>query len=638
VEEKPLRALTGLWNKFIIAMSIALILFQLYTAMFGNFIDMMQRSVHLFLVVPIMFFKLPATKKQAGSSKVPWYDLSFAILGMAGCLFVFIYNKALMINAMRWMGPLGGRLDMMLAVVMVLLCLEMSRRSVGWIFPIMALILFFYAFQGQLFPGMWAHKNMTFNSIFWQIFHTTNGIWGSMLSLSAGMLAMFSIFGEILGNTGGAMTFIKVGQKLTSNTVGGSGKVSLLCSALFGMISGSVMSNVLATGTFTIPMMKEDGYTKEWAGAISAVGATGGQIMPPIMGSGAFIMAQLLSVSYMVIAKSAIVPALLFYFGSFVAVHYVSKKFGVLGHKETVSFSLSEGVIIVLPLVVFIGLLVMGYTVTKSAFWATVTSFVTCMVFYFMENKGDTKKAALQTGSLCYKTAISSANTIIKIAGLLVGAQIIITLIAYTGCGVKLSSLIVSLGQGNLIICLILSMLVCILLGMGMPTTAAYVLAGAVLVPALRTLGLEPLVANMFVFFFACMSGITPPVCAGVFMSSSIAQSDWWKTGWLSVLLALPAFVVPYTFAYNDALMLSGDPVDLVIGVVSALAGSYFIGIGCAGYLKKDVKTPLRCVFVISGILLIIPEIYISLIGLVIAAATWVIAGGLWKPEKVAEA
>lgn len=637
-ERKILRKLTGFWNKFIIVISIALIIFQLYTAAFGTFIDIIQRSVHLFFVIPLLFLQLPATKKQSGSDKIPWYDLLITALGMAGCVFVFIYSQPLMINAMRWMGPLGGKLDILLSVVMVLLCLEASRRSVGWIFPIMALILFFYAFQGELFPGMWAHKNMSFDSVFWQIFHTTNGIWGSMLSLSAGMLAMFSIFGEILGNTGGASTFIKAGKKVTSNTVGGSGKVALLSSGLFGMISGSVMSNVLATGTFTIPMMKEDGYSEEWAGAISAVGATGGQIMPPIMGSGAFIMAQFLSVSYMVIAKSAIVPALLYYFGSFAAVHYVSKKFGVLGHKEKISFTVSEGLIIAVPLVVFIAILVMGYTVTKSALWATLASFAISTFFYILDHRDNKKKAVRLTGDLCYRTALSSANTIVKIAGLLVGAQIIITLISYTGFGVKLSSLIVSLGQGNLLICLLLSMFVCILLGMGMPTTAAYVLASAILVPALNTLGLPPLVSNMFVFFFACMSAITPPVCAGVFMSSSIAQSDWWKTGWLSVALALPAFIVPYTFAYNDALMLNGAPFDLFTGVVTAIAGAFFIGIGVAGYLKKPIGIPMQLLFIISGVLLIVPVLFVSLIGLVIAIVAWVISGGLQKTQRIADA
>lgn len=632
-----MRSLSGFWKKLCVVFAVCLFAFQIYTAAFGSLVDFLQRGIHMFFVIPMLFLQLPASKKQKGSTTVPWYDILISVIGMLGCGFVIFFWEELTLNPSRWLGPLGGYLDIFLSVAMVLICLEAARRTVGWIFPIMSIIMFLYAFFGEVMPGMWYHQNFTVVSVLRNLYHTTSGIWGSMLSLSAGMMAMFTIFGEILGKTGGAGTFIKIGQKFAGRSVGGSGKVALLASALFGMISGSVMGNVLATGTFTIPLMKDDGYSDEWAGAISAVGADGGQIMPPIMGSGAFIMAQFLGVSYMVIARSAIIPALLYYLGSFVAIHYVSKKFGVLGKKLDIRFTAAELAIIIAPLAIFIALLIMGYSVVRSALWSTLVSFVVTVFFYFVDSKKEQDPPAKKAGKLAYDVAISSADSIVKICGLLMGAQIVITMINYTGFGLKLSSLIVSIGRGNLLLCLILTMFVCIILGMGMPTTASYVLASAVLVPPLTMLGLAPLAAHMFAFFFACMSGITPPVCSGVFMASSIAKSDWWKTGWLSVLLALPAFIVPFTFAYNDTLLLTGGSYfDLIVGIVSAVIGAYFMGIGVAGYLKSKVNMFLRLVFLAAGACCIIPTLWISVVGVVICVIAWIFAGGLKKTDVAA--
>jgi len=620
-----MRKLTGFWRYVTIFMSFALVIFQLYTAGFGVLPDIQQRSVHLFFVLAMIFILKPI-KKGVSMNKVPWYDIILAVLALITTGYMlFVYEKILW-DPSQWISAV----DPIFAVILTVLIIEASRRCVGWTFPILAAFFFFYSFFGEIFPSSWAHKNTPFDAVFQNLYHTTNGIWGQMVGLSAGMLAMFGIFGSVLSATGGSQTFIKFAQKLTGRTVGGPGKVSLIASGLFGMVSGSAMANVVATGTFTIPMMRKAGFNKEWSAAISAVGSTGGQIMPPIMGSGAFIMAQLIGVAYLTIAKSAVIPAILYYEGAFVALHFMSRKLGIYGEKATEKINNFEAIIIFVPLAVFLVLLGFKYTVTKGAFYATIVGIVTYAVCALLQRK-DVKLATRDTGKLCFDVTMDGASSILTMAGLLAGAQISIALISQSGFGVKLSSMIVKIGQGNLFLCLLLSMLVCFILGMGMPPTAAYVLAAAVLAPALTSLGMEALIAHLFVFYFSSIGAITPPVCAAVFLASGIAESNWLKTGGLSVLLAIPAFVVPFTFAYNPALLLDGAILDLVTGVVTSFVGVFFIGVSIAGFTKKDMNMLTRAMLFAGGLAMIIPNTIVSIIGLVVCLAGYALSGGFTK-------
>lgn len=617
-----MRKLTGIPKHFVTIISILLVLFQMITAGFGVLPDMQQRAIHLFFVLTLVFLLKPAHKKM-DKTRVPWYDVALSLLGMATSIYVLIIYERIIWDPLQWVSSF----DKFFAIILVLLILEASRRTVGWVFPIMAVVFFAYTMFGEVFPGTWAHRNMKLDPVLQNLYHTTNGIWGTMVGLSATMLAMFGIFGEMLSQTGGSQTFIKLGKKLTGKATGGPGKVSLIASGLFGMISGSAMANVMATGTFTIPMMKKAGYDKEWSASISAVGSTGGQIMPPIMGAGAFIMAQLIGITYLEIASAAIVPALLYYLGAYIAVHYVSKKLRILGETLQEKIGATEAAIITVPLALFIALLVMRYTVTKAAFYATLAGIVTAAVCYLI-NARSLNDAGQQTLNLSYKVATSGAQSILSMAGLLAGAQITISLISLSGFGVKLASVIVSMGQGNLFLVLMLSMVVCFILGMGLPTTAAYVLAAAVLAPALIQLGLNPLIAHLFVFYFSTMATITPPVCAAVFLSSGIAESNWLKTGGLSCLLAIPAFIVPYTFAYNEALMLRGGVIGIIISVATALLGVYALGVAIAGYTNRPMSWLWRIMLFAGGVALVVPNTVVSLIGLAVSAVAVLLSSG----------
>jgi TRAP transporter 4TM/12TM fusion protein len=606
-----MRRLNQLWVHVVLVVSICFVIFHFWTAGFGLLSDLLQRSIHLGVALFLLFILKPATKKRI-NEKIPVYDMVLAVMSLLTCVYVLANYQSILRDPFHWVGGL----DVFFAIILLLLVLEASRRAVGLTFVVLGLFFLMYAVLGRQMPGIWAHKGFSFDIIFQTLYHTTSGIYGSMVGTSATMLAMFGIFGAVLSSTGGAQTFITLGEKATGKTIGGPGKVTLIASGLFGMISGSAMANVVATGTFTIPLMKKVGYDKEWTAATTAVGATGGQIMPPVMGAGAFLMAQFLGVNYLNIAKAAIVPAVLYYLGAFVAVHFISLKFNIRGEKNTVKIKIHEYITIFVPLLIFLLFLSQRYSVMVAAFYATIGGVIICILVYFLQNQP--ASAAKKSVEMLHKTTNGSASGIVDAAALLAGAQVTITMISMTGFGVKLSNEIVSFGQENLFLCLVLSMVICIILGMGLPTTAAYVLAAAVMVPALIMLKMDPLMAHMFVFFFSCLATITPPVCSAVYMSAGIAEANWLKTGILAVWIALPAFIVPFTFAYNKSLLLIGSPMEIVVSVFTAIIGVIAMGIAVAGYIKKPLYVLVRILLIVSGILMIIPHVVISAVGLVL--------------------
>lgn len=612
-----MRELNRFWKTVVSILSVCLVVFQLYTTATGVFTDLIQRSVHLGFVLSLCFILKPLKKSDAGKrdGRVPFYDVIPVIISIVSTVFIITHIEEITWSPLKW----NGMLDIVLAAAMTIMIIEAARRTVGWTFPIMAIAFLVYAYFGEAFPGIWGHKRFGINLILQTFYHTTNGIWGTMIGISATILAMFSFFAAVLGETGGSETFVKIGKKLTGRLTGGTAKMSLISDALFGMISGSAMANVVGTGVFTIPMMKKSGFPPKWAAAFEAVGSTGGQIMPPIMGSAAFIMAQIISKPYKEIALSAIIPALLYYVGVYVAINGIAHQYGVLGMNEKVNISVAEYTNIFGPIGVFIILLIQGFSAANAAFYAAIMAFIVCTV-----NTAIAKKSARETmrstGKMIYNSVLNGASNIIEMAGLLGGAQLVITLISMTGFGVKLSDLIVSIGQNNLFLCLLLSMLVCILLGMGLPTTAAYVLGASVLAPALTKLGLNIFVAHMFVFFFSCLATITPPVCAAVFLASGIAESNWFQTGLCAVLAALPAFIVPYTFAYTPSLLMIGSPKDILLALIPAIIGVILLETGVSGYYKRKLNIVFRVLLVGAGILMVWPERITDIIGLSIGA------------------
>lgn len=598
-------------------LSVAMVVFHVYTTLFGLFPALIQRSIHLGFALSLCFILKRAFGKRKFQT-IPWYDTILVFLALISSGYVVLIYKDVVEDPLLWI----GFLDKFLAIVIVILILEASRRAVGWTFLLMVLVLMAYAYWGPYFPGIWAHQGFSFDVILQILYHSSNGIWGMLLGISSTMLAIFAIFGATLTSIGVGDTFLEVAEAVSGSKVGGPAKVAVIASALFGMISGSAVANVATTGVFTIPAMKKVGFKPSFAGAVEAVASTGGQIMPPILGAGAFIMAEILGIPYLKIAIAALVPALLYFSSAFLTVHFEALKHGILGDEKSSLerkrvFKSVRILFLFVPITVFLYFLMRGYTPSMGGVYAVFSTIALFLVFIRPPLFGE--------NGLLYifkKLCREAGSTILEIAVLLASAQIVVSLISITGLGVKISDLIVSFGEGNLFLSLVLSALVSVILGMGLPTTAAYVLGASVLGPALINLGLPPLVAHLFIFYFSILSTITPPVCAAVFLGAGLAEANWLETGINAVKMALPAFIVPFAFVYSPTLLLLGSWFDVLSSTVTSFLGVFLLSLAVVGYFKWTLPLWSRFVLTLGGVMMIIPGYVSDLLGFIIGVFT----------------
>jgi TRAP transporter 4TM/12TM fusion protein len=595
-------------------------IFQFYTAGRRPMLAVVQYAIHLAFAVSIVLWAYPFRKARPRRT-VPIYDLVCIAAVVAAAAYVIV-------NAMPIMEftYVESNLDLILGVPLLLLVLEASRRSLGWIFPILVLLSILYALFGYLVPGQFGHEGFSWDVIVRNLYVSPQGFWGIMLQISATILAIFLIFGAVLLKTGGGEAFLDIAFLASARTRGGPAKVAAVASCLFGMISGSAVANAATIGTFTIPLMKRAGFSKEFAAATEAVAGTGGQIMPPVMGAGAFLIAEFLGISYAKVAWAAVLPALLYYAGLIVSIHLeaVKNNFPTIPmEEERIIRARLTPKKVILPLIP-VGALVYafstGYTVQMGAYWASILALV--LTLFIVEGHGLWQRL---WGLL--KVALNgmeaAGKAIAEIAVLLASAQIVVSMLGLTGLAVKFSDLLVSIGQENMVATLILAMVVLIILGMGIPPTAVYVLGGSIVVPALIGLGLKPLPAHLFTFYFACLGAITPPVCAAVYVTSSLAESDWWKTGWLATRLGLAGFIVPFMFVYSQSLLLSGSPLEVAYNALTAFLGVFFLGTFAVGYFAGRMGWVKRVVMAVAGATLIHPGVVTDLIGLALASLVY---------------
>ncbi|MDP3286555.1 MAG: TRAP transporter permease [Desulfobacterales bacterium] len=580
-------------------------LFQLFTAYAGAFPDLIQRSIHMAFAIVLGFLMYSATGKSPKNRPSAVDVLSMA-LGLSVCVYAALNYDRIMMNP-----GISNRWDLVLGVIATILVLEVTRRILSWILPAIALATIAYAFSGPYLPDALAHRGFSIDYILETLYMSTSGLWGTVTGVSATVVAGFLIFGSILYYTGGGEIFVDLAKAIAGRSYGGPAKVSCISSALFGTISGSAVANVVVDGVFNIPLMKRLKYKPEFAAAVEATASTGGQLVPPVMGAGAFIMAELTSTPYLKIALAATIPAILYYVGLASSVHFEARKSGLERiPKElipTFGRTLPKSAPLFVPIAFLIYLLVQGHDPTTSVFWATAISvglyFITARSFDRLKERIRNLVSALEAG----------AKAMILVACLCACAQIVIGMFNLAGLGIRISEAVIGLSAGSKFLGLFFTMIVCIVLGMGLPTTAAYVLAASVTGPALIKLGLSPVSAHLFVFYFAIMSAITPPVCAAVFAATAIAGSNWLKTGWLAVRMGLGGFVAPFLFAYRPPLLFVGPPLgiiwnSLVSGLgVMAMAGvamgyfggkckwyeSVFLGIGALFLLKPGIATDL---------------------------------------------
>ncbi len=595
--ESNVRKFHGIYAKIVLTILALFSLFAIYVNTFSLWNEQIKRSSFTGLVIFIIFILYPINKKHLKKvNYIPFYDIIFAFLG-SGTFFYFIYNLD---RIVRQSGRIN-KLDILVGIIGIIILLEACRRSVG--IPIIIVVLCFLAYAYI--------SDNTIKRIIYNVFYTTGGVIGTPIAVCCTYIVMFIIFGSFLERTGISDFFINSANSIAGASSGGPAKVAVISSALCGMVSGSSVANTVTTGSITIPMMKETGYRSAFAGAVEAAASTGGQIMPPIMGAAAFLMAEMINVPYSKIVLVAILPAILYFAGVFIMVHLEAKRLGLTGIEKSKIPSFFNACIkkcyLLLPLVVLVFTIMKGYTMSRAALLAT---FVAIVVSLFDKETRITPEKALDALFAAAKSTVAVAVAC-AVAGIIAGV------VTMTGLGQILISAIVGISGGNLLVALFFTMLSCIVLGMGLPTTATYVIMATTCAPILVDgMGVNLLAAHMFVFYFGIVADITPPVALAAYAGSAIAGANPMKTGINASKLAIAAFIVPYIFALNPVMLLvDASPIAVLTISITAFIGIASISIGLVGHYFIKVNAFLRILFVILGLLMIDPGILTDIIG-----------------------
>ncbi|MED3551598.1 TRAP transporter permease [Cytobacillus praedii] len=608
--EAGTRKLKGVLGWIVFIGLLGFSLFHLYTGVFGMLTAQLQRSVHLGFALALIFLLFPARKKDKGKKhKVVWYDIILAILGVAVGAYWPLFIDEIVMRAGRL-----TEIDFYVGLLAVLLVLEATRRAVGLPITIIAIVFLGYAIFGPYMPGFLAHRGLDLERLIQTMFFTTEGILGTPLGVSATFIFLFLLFGSFLVKTGVGQYFNDLAVTIAGKRIGGPAKVAIFSSALQGTISGSSVANVVTSGSFTIPMMKKLGYKKEFAGAVEATASTGGQIMPPIMGAAAFLMVEFIGggITYWEIAKAAAIPALLYFTGVWIMTHFEAKRLGLRGLKEEELPNRKEvlkKIYLLLPILAVIILLMSGMSVIRAALWSIV---ITILVSAIRKDTRINFKDFIDA-------LVDGARTALGVAAATAAAGIIVGVVVKTGLGLKMANGLLDLAGGYLIPTLMLTMVAAIILGMGSPTTANYVITSTIAAPAIILLGVPDLSAHLFVFYFGIIADITPPVALAAFAAAGVSGGDPIKTGVTASKLAIGAFIIPYMFVLSPELLMIDTTWYYLIWVVfTAIAGMMAIGAGVIGYWMRKLNWIERILGIVGGLLLIYPEGLSDIIGLII--------------------
>jgi TRAP transporter 4TM/12TM fusion protein len=626
-KESDYRRLGGFVGRLVAALAIAFSLFQVYTALFGVLDAMIQRATHLAFAFSLIYLLYPS-RKSWSRDRIHPIDAILAVFGAGAPVYILVAYKDLVQRAGS-----ATPLDIVVGLVGVLLVLEAARRVVGLPIVVVALCFVAYAFAGPYLPGRFAHRGVDVESLVEHLFFTTEGIFGTPIGVSSTFIFLFILFGAFLEKTGLGQFFIDIANAIAGWASGGPAKVAVIASALEGTVSGSSVGNTVGSGSFTIPMMKKLGYKPEFAAAVEATASTGGQIMPPIMGAAAFLMAEFTSIPYGRIALAAVIPALLYFFAVFTQVHFEAKRLGLRGMSRDelpkVGKLLLERGYLVVPLVVIIWLLTEGATPMKAAMWAIIISVGIALAASAVDLLRG-RPASFGPRDIVRGLEAGAKNALGVIAACAC-AGIIIGVVTKTGLGLKLGEILVQAAGGKLFLTLVLTMITSLILGMGVPTTANYVITSTIAAPAivmiLNHLAGYPfppnseaviLAANMFAFYFGVLADLTPPVALAAYAGAAIAKSDPMKTGVQATKLAIAAFIIPYIFVYNPEMLLFGiaeHPLEGAWMIASAIIGIIGIASGVEGFFLVDMRWYERLAAAAGGLLLVIPGIVTDGIG-----------------------
>ncbi|MCI8454126.1 MAG: TRAP transporter fused permease subunit [Lachnospiraceae bacterium] len=597
-------------ERILFILSIVYSCFFLYTAFRGAFVSTIQRGVHVCGGI-IIWALIDFSNKKKTNKAEKIIDIFMIVVLSAAMAYYVVAGKNILMPTFRMSTPL-----LILGILFMICVMEAARRTIGIAVPILSMIGLAYALFGNYIPGTFGHPGFKIQRIMEILCYSDRGILGSVTGISSTIIATFVIFGSILFATGGGDTFINLASLVAGNSAGGAAKMASVASGLFGMISGSSAANVATTGAFTIPMMKRMGYDNDFAAASEASASSGGQIMPPIMGAGAFIMADMLGITYKEIALAAIIPSLLFYFGVIWGIDCYSHRYHYHGiPREELPAAKdvlrpSKCLPVFLPIGTLIALFFMGYT---AVFCASYSILVAVVLYLIMDLKNSRKRV----GDLIQGLA-DATKDMLSVISLIACSQILIALISTTGVGVKFTKIIVELGGSSMLLAGLCALAATMILGMGMPTVAAYILAGSVIAPALVQIGVEPLAAHFFVFYYAIFAGLTPPVCGTVFVAAAMADSNWLKTAWISIRLSIGAFLVPFILIFNPGMILIGTTGEIIRTTITSLFGIYALGAGFMGYLTRDLNWPIRLILVAAGVAMVDPGMVTDIAGIVV--------------------
>jgi TRAP transporter 4TM/12TM fusion protein len=582
--------------------AIAMALYHMWIIATGAPEAILFRGTHLLFAMTLVFLWFRAGRQ----GTVPLYDYALLAVSAAAIVYLFV-NYNYVINRIYYVDDLYPA-DFAFAILLTILVLEATRRVIGLALPITAIVFLAYAL---LIARVEPERLLD------QLYLTTEGIFGPTLGVSATFVLIFVLFGSFMERTGTGQLFMDFALSLTGHTAGGPGKVSVVSSSLFGTISGSAVANVMVDGPITIPLMKRSGFRPPFAAAVESVASTGGQIMPPIMGAAAFVMAEFLQVSYVQVTIWAAIPAILYYVACFAAVHFEAKRQGLVGVPRAdlprLGRVLAERGHLFIPILVILAGMYSGYSAPLCALAGTLACFPV---------------AALRANTRGYvsvanvgEALVDGVRNALAVALACASAGIIVGVVTLTGLGIVFTQFVVALAQNSLFLALVLTAIAGIVLGMGMPTTPAYIVMTSLLVPAIIKLGAPVPAAHMFAFYFAILSAITPPVALAVYAAASLAKADLWASGWAAVRVGAAGFLVPFAFVYQPAILMIGAWTDTVVSTVSATLGVFVLAAGLHGYLMRRLDLIERGWSVLAALMLIDPDGVTDLIGYAMVAA-----------------
>lgn len=642
--ESRFRILSGWQGKLVAIIAVAMSCFHFYTSGFGLLLAQKQGAVHLAFTLALVFLLYPASSKQSKTSGIPFYDFILGAIGVASAMYLVVFFNELVTRA-----GLPTRTDLIMGFLLIATLLEATRRISNPVLPCLAVIALLYCYFGRSMPDMLAHRGFNVARIVNHMYLGTEGIFGTPLEVSSTFVFMFILFGSVLEKTGLGKFIIDLSLALAGWSTGGPAKVAVVSSGLMGTVSGSSVANVCTTGMFTIPLMKSVGYEPHFAGAVEAVASTGGQIMPPVMGAAAFIMAQILGVPYIEVAIAAIVPALLYYFAVMVQVHFEACRLGLKGIPwkqlpPLMPLLRSKGFLLI-PLIAIIYFLLAGYTPLKAAFNGILVSFVLSWL----------NKETRLTPARLYDAFQSGARSAIGVACACATVGMVVGMGTLTGLALKIAGAIVALAQvspdGALaafassifslapgaavtaeaaasaltkIFTLFFTMIASLILGMGLPTTANFIVTSTMAAPALFLLGVPPMAAYMFVFYFGIAADLTPPVALAAYAGAGIAGSDPMKTGVTAFKLALAGFLVPYIYVYNPMLLfIDVEALHMAQAICTALIGVFLLAMFTIGHFRAHLVWYMRIVAFVGAICLLVPGTMSDIFGLAVLAAIY---------------